>query len=203
MRRYDVDPLEVDTVLLTHLHGDHFGGVPFLILDGRLVSNRREPLTIIGPPDTEHRVRAAMDSLFAGSSPDELPFPVRFLEYTAGEALSAGDRIITAYPAAHSAGANPHAVRVEAGGRTIAFSGDSAWTPSLVEASRSADLFICEAYTFDTGLPNHMDYTTLLEHRDELECRRIILTHMGSEMLDRLDQVEMETARDGMAVILD
>jgi ribonuclease BN (tRNA processing enzyme) len=50
MRRFGVEPNGVETVFLTHLHGDHFGGLPFLILDAQLVSRRTAPLTIAGPP---------------------------------------------------------------------------------------------------------------------------------------------------------
>jgi ribonuclease BN (tRNA processing enzyme) len=203
MRRYHVDPLEVDTVLLSHLHGDHFAGLPFLILDGRVVSRRRETLTVIGPHETGQRVRAAMKILFAGQSMEDLPFEVRFLEYEARKPMSCNGRIVTAFPALHSERSNPHAVRVESGGKTVAYSGDSAWTGSMREVSRSADLFVCEVQTFDTEMPNHMSYATLMKYRDELDCGRILLTHMGSEMLDRLDRVELETAEDGMRVVLD
>lgn len=42
MRRFGVEPNRIDTVFLTHLHGDHFGGLPWLILDGQLVSGRTQ-----------------------------------------------------------------------------------------------------------------------------------------------------------------
>src|SRR5687768_15151716 len=79
MKRFGVDPNSVDAVLLTHLHGDHFGGLPFLILDGQF-SRRARPLTIAGPPGVEMRVREAMEVLFPGSSRTEQRFDVRFLE---------------------------------------------------------------------------------------------------------------------------
>jgi ribonuclease BN (tRNA processing enzyme) len=200
MRRYGVDPLEVDTVVLSHLHGDHFAGLPFLLLEGRLVSGRDDPLNIVGPMETGARLRVAMDALFAGSSPEKLPYRVRIREYEATRPVIAGDFKVTAFPALHSPGSNPYAVRVEAGGKVVAYSGDSAWTPGLVEAARGAALFICEAYTRDTPLPNHLDYKTLLEHRDELDCNRIILTHMGAAMLEHSAEVEMEAADDGMTI---
>jgi ribonuclease BN (tRNA processing enzyme) len=42
-------------VFVSHLHGDHFGGLPFLILDGQF-SGRTEPLTVAGPPGTADRL---------------------------------------------------------------------------------------------------------------------------------------------------
>src|SRR5215216_441431 len=67
MRRLGVDPGSVDAVVVSHLHGDHFGGLPFLVLDAQF-SRRERPLVVAGPPGVEERVRAAMEVLFPGSS---------------------------------------------------------------------------------------------------------------------------------------
>ena len=47
-----------------------------------------------------------------------------------------------------------------------------------------------------------MDYETLMAHRDELHCKRPVLTHMNAEMLARLDSLEVETAEDGESIVL-
>jgi len=75
MKRLGVDPSAVSTVVLTHLHGDHFAGVPLLILDGQF-SRRTQPLLIAGPPSTRERVEAAMEVLFPGSTNIQRRFPV-------------------------------------------------------------------------------------------------------------------------------
>jgi predicted metal-dependent RNase len=49
MRKYGIDPNCIDTVFISHLHGDHFGGLPFLILDAQFYSRRTTPLTLVGP----------------------------------------------------------------------------------------------------------------------------------------------------------
>jgi phosphoribosyl 1,2-cyclic phosphodiesterase len=61
---------------------------------------------------------------------------------------------------------------------------------------------VCECNFFDTQGLGHLDYRTLVRHRDALECERIVLTHMSEEMLARLDQVEFETAADGTTLRL-
>src|SRR4051812_19348104 len=80
MKWYGVDPLSIDAVLVTHLHGDHFGGIPFFVLDAQLVSNRTRPLTVAGPPGLESRVQDTMEELFPGSSRVRRRFELRFLE---------------------------------------------------------------------------------------------------------------------------
>ena len=67
----------------------------------------------------------------------------------------------------------------------------------LIDAARGADLFIAEALMYDKRVKYHLDLATLLRHRSRLDCRRLILTHMGEDMLARLDGLAVEAAEDG------
>ena len=67
MKRFGVDPAGINLILVTHLHGDHFGGIPFFVLDAQF-SRRSRPLVIAGPPGIEARTRQAMEVLFPGSA---------------------------------------------------------------------------------------------------------------------------------------
>src|SRR5487761_2726812 len=51
-----LDPNRIDAIVLSHLHGDHFGGLPFLLIDGQLLARREKPLLIAGPPGTRARL---------------------------------------------------------------------------------------------------------------------------------------------------
>lgn len=201
MKRFGVEPNAIDTVLLSHLHGDHFGGLPFLILDGQF-SRRARSLTIAGPPGVEARVRAAMEILFPGSSQTQQRFEVRFVELAVETETTIGPVRVTAFPAEHASGAPAFALRVGCDGRTIAYSGDTAWTDALCRAADDADLLICEAYYFDKRVPYHLDYQTLVDRRASLRCRRIVLTHMSADMLARLDEVHDECASDGLEIVV-
>jgi len=196
-----VAPNDVGAVLVTHLHGDHFGGVPFLVLDGQF-SRRTRPLTVAGPPGVAARVEAAMEVLFPGSTRVARRFEVRFVELAAREPTAVGAARVTAFPVVHPSGAVPYALRVEVGGRVVAYSGDTEWTDALVEAASGADLFACEAYTFERKVRYHLDWATLATNRPRLDCRRLIVTHMGPDMLAHLDAVDAECATDGLAVEL-
>ena len=95
----------------------------------------------------------------------------------------------------HSSGTRPHGLRVEYGGRTIAYSGDTEWTATLPELARDADLFVCECNFFDHKAPGHLDYQTLAEHLAELAAQRIVITHMSEEMLGHLSEMLGRMAR--------
>jgi ribonuclease BN (tRNA processing enzyme) len=202
MKRAGVDPSSIERIVLTHLHGDHFAGVPFLVLDGQF-SRRTRPLTIAGPPGVDTRVRAAMDVLFPGLSAVPQRFGVSFVELSDRRPVAVGPARVTPFAVVHASGAPSYALRVEYGGKTVAYSGDTEWTDALVDASAGADLFVCEAYFFDKKVRYHLDWRTLAANRPRLTCRRLVLTHMSQDMLARLPEVDVETADDGAIVTLD
>lgn len=201
MKRFGVVPNDVAAVVLSHLHGDHFGGLPFLVLDGQF-ARRTTPLVVAGPPGVRERVERAMEVFFPGSSRVERRFAVDYVEL--GERIPAvvvGARV-TAFAVEHPSGAPAHALRIEYGGRTLAYSGDTEWTENLVEAARDTDCFVCEAYTFDRKVRFHLDYATVRAEAARFGARRIVLTHMGPSMLERRADAEFECASDGLTLTL-
>jgi len=201
LKRAGLDPSETGYVLLTHLHGDHFGGLPFLVLDGQF-SRRTRSLAVGGPPGVRERVEAAMEVFFPGSSKVDRRFAVKFDELREREPTLVGPASVTAFVVKHASGAPAYALRVEYGERVISYSGDTEWTESLVDAARGADLFVCEAYFFEKKIKYHLDYQTLRENRHRLDCRRVVLTHMKADMLHRHDEADMECAHDGLVITL-
>ncbi len=101
LKRAGLDPGEVGCVVLSHLHGDHFGGVPFLALDGQF-TRRTRPLIVAGPPGVRARVEAAMEVLFPGSTRVVRRFPVEFRELVAGTPAAIGPTHVTAFPVCHA-----------------------------------------------------------------------------------------------------
>jgi ribonuclease BN (tRNA processing enzyme) len=201
MKRAGVDPGQIQWVVVSHLHGDHFAGLPFMVLDGQF-SRRALPLVVAGPPGVAARVTAAMDVLFPGSSAAQRRFPLEFLELSDRRPTAVGPATVVPFAVVHPSGAPAFALRVEYGGKIVAYSGDTQWTDALLEAADGADLFVCEAYFFDRPVKYHLDYLTLTAHRARLACRRLILTHLGDQMLQSLPKVDADIAHDGLEVVL-
>jgi ribonuclease BN (tRNA processing enzyme) len=202
LKAQGLDPNAVDAVAVTHLHGDHFGGLPFLILDGQF-SRRSTPLHVAGPPGIQARLAATMEALFPGSSQAQRRFPVEVTELrTDGTPTELGAATVRGWQVEHACGAPPLALRVNLGSVSFAYSGDTQWTPALARAAHGADLFAVEAYTFDRPVRYHLDYQTLRAHLAEISAQRIVLTHMSAAMLARLADADMPAAYDGMVVDL-
>jgi ribonuclease BN (tRNA processing enzyme) len=198
MRRFKVEPNAIGMVLLTHLHGDHFGGLPFFILDAQLISRRRTPLNIVGPVGLKQRLYDTMKVLFPGSEKIQQKFELNLVEIEPGRAHRVGPAEVTPFIAAHNAGAPAFTLRIACEGKTLTYSGDTGWCDSLVRAADGADMLIVESSGYDKEIPQHLDYGTLSRRRDELKARTIVLTHMGPEMLANRGSVKgFELAEDG------
>ena len=196
-----LDPGEIGTVFVSHLHGDHFGGLPFLVLDGQF-TGRTRPLIVAGPPGTAARLRQAMEVLFPGSAEVARRFRVEVTELIPGGRTTVGGVGVASFEVSHPSGAPPLALRLTVGRQVIAYSGDTAWTDALPAAAAGAGLLIAEAYYYDKVIPYHLSFADLAAHRDELACGRVVLTHMSADMLGREDQPGFETAYDGRVIQL-
>jgi ribonuclease BN (tRNA processing enzyme) len=200
IRRFAVEPNGIATIFVTHLHGDHFGGLPFFILDAQLVSRRTAPLTLVGPPGFRRRLLDAMEIFFPGSSTVERRFALDIIELEPGVRRVIDGVAVTPQPVVHPCGAPPFALRLECEGKVVAYSGDTEWTDALVPVARDADLFICEAYFHDRAVRFHLDLATVLRHLPELRPKRLVVTHRSPDMLDRILPEAIGVAEDGMIV---
>ena len=201
MKRLEIDRNAIDLILLTHFHADHFGGVPFFVLDAQFVAKRTQPLTIAGPPGLESWYERAFATAFPGDR--KLPFPLALREVEIGKPNRIGELDVTPFHVRHDDRAGPClAYRLALDGRTVCFSGDTEWVETLIDAAHGADLFICECYKYDQPVRAHLALATLRQHLPAIGAKRVILTHMSEDMLGRLDKVEYETADDGKVVEL-
>jgi len=202
IRKFEVDPNTIRVVMISHLHGDHFGGLPFLILDAQLVSRRTTPLTIVGPPGLHDRLMTAMENFFPGSTKVERRFELVVREFESRVTQNVEGIEITPYLVKHPCGAPPFALRLTVDGKVVCYSGDTEWVDSLREAAEGADLFIAEAYFYDRVVKFHLDFATLDVRLPEIGAKRVILTHMSTDMIERTHHADIERAEDGLIVSL-
>jgi len=201
MNRFGIDRNAIDTILVTHFHADHFGGIPFFMLDAQFNTKRTRPLTIAGPAGLRDWYQRAMDTAFAGSSKTQQKFELNLVELESAERRSLGDITVRPARVRHAPSDGPFfAYRIEVDGKIIAFSGDTEWVENLVEIGREADLLISECYSFEKKVPFHLDYATLSKKLPRINPKRLILTHLNADALARADATGCEIAEDGMTV---
>jgi ribonuclease BN (tRNA processing enzyme) len=202
LKRFDIAGDGIELILITHFHGDHFGGLPFFLLDAQF-SRRTRPLVIAGPKGIETRLAELREALFERSSRTKQRFELSVVALTPEQSRTFGAVTVMPYPVAHGESGGPFlGYRVEAEGRVIAYTGDTEWTETLLPLARGADLFISEAYTYDRIVKNHLSLKTLESRLPEINAKRLMLTHMSDDMLGRLGSLAYAAADDGMVVEL-
>lgn len=203
LNRLGLDPNAVETIFVSHLHGDHFAGLVWWLLHAQHVARRTAPLVITGPEGIEARFVAAAEALFPRSTTITRRFEMTFLEYQEGAPLDVGPVRVTPFEVSHPSGAPPYALRFEVDGRTLSFSGDTEWVESLVPAGVGADLFIVECYGFDGDVRYHMSWRTIEKNLPRIGAKRVLLTHMNASMLANRHVVTtpgVMCAEDGLVI---
>jgi len=205
MRTAGIDPNGVDGIVLSHLHLDHFGGLPFVLLDGQFLSRRERPLAIAGPPGTRERITALLEVTFAGSTKSKWRFPWAVTDIAVGAPTDFLGFTVTSTEVIHFSGAPSTALRVSDGRKVFAYSGDTQWTDALLTVARGADLFIVECYEYEREFSGHMNWKTVRARKADFAARRVMVTHMNASVLSRLDEIRAAgvlVAEDGLALDL-
>jgi ribonuclease BN (tRNA processing enzyme) len=203
LKRQDVDPNTIAAVVVSHLNVDHYGGLPLLILDGQF-RRRIAPLTVVGPAGTTERLTAALEAMFPGSSAVRRRFDVNVIELQPDTApTTIEDATVRAVEVDHGMPDNASlGLRLDIAGKSIAYSGDTAWTDTLVDIATDSDLFVAESYFWDKPVPYHLRHADLVAHRYRLTSRQIVLTHMSEDMLAHAPEAAFDLAYDGHVINL-
>ena len=180
LNKMECDINQIEAVVLSHHHGDHFLGMPFLLLRWQY-SGRKAPLTIVGPPGTEEVVRQLCALAYAGES--NYRFDLRWEEMPPGATAQVGDLSLEAVAVKHDPKLE-HSLGLHArvGDRRFAYTGDSAMGDGVLDLARGAEVLVTECASRAGHVPVHMN---LVDDMPKLraalpESSPLLLTHIAA-----------------------
>lgn len=200
---YDIDPNSIEAIFISHLHGDHFCGLPFFILDAQLHSKRQEPLLLAGPSGFKKRLTAAMELMFPKSSETKQKFHMQIEEFS-DTPFVWNDFTLETAEMVHPSGDPSLGFRILSDGKVLSYTGDTQWNDNIPLISKSSDCLISEAYFYSKNIKFHLNFETIHKNRALIDAEKIILTHMGPEMLANTGNLPEEyiCAFDGMEIVI-
>lgn len=184
-----LDPWRLDAALFSHLHADHCSDFAPLVVWRRYhpfppAGARERRLPVHGPADAHERLAAAYAVSAAELAETDLTDSFAFAPVTDGSVAEVAGVTVRARVVDHPCDA--YAMRLEHGGRSLVYSGDTGPCAGLVELSRDADLLLCEA-TWPHVVPGawaepppgvHLSGRQAGEHAAAAGAKRLVLTHV-------------------------
>lgn len=196
LREKNFDLSRIDGCLITHFHGDHLAGLPFLLLDQKYIQNRTRPFVVAGPPGIRQATETLFDLLYPGV---QLNHPVNYKELSAGQLKQPFTGIeVMPYKIIHKEESLAYRLRFESG-RTLFFSGDTACDEYLHFALTDGDpvnLAIIELSLPGKSDTAHVSLEEVKESRRDWKAERMIYSHIYDDLARQAEAWISTTAQD-------
>lgn len=165
---------KLDGIWISHFHGDHFLGLPALLVRF-WEEGRSKALTIIGQRGIESLTRKLLDLAYPGFY-ERLEFSIRFLEVEPEKGTEIFGLTFQAAEASHSQ--RDLALRIDAQGKSIYYSGDGKPTPESMALAMGSQLIIHEAFHMETEIPGHGTATGSIDMARKCSVLNLALVHI-------------------------
>ena len=176
---------DIEAIFISHFHGDHFLGMPFLLLEYAENTVRTKELTIVGPPGVEERIRLVMDACFPFSMNKDCGYKQTYIEVDDGQTGEVGGATFVAREVSHVEDFGCFGYRLETDGRSVAYSGDSLMCDALYDLADGSDVFVVECSCWEGACGPHLGPDDLQELRRRLGPQPpFVLTHLDSGKQD-------------------
>jgi ribonuclease BN (tRNA processing enzyme) len=181
LKRLGVALDEIEVIFISHYHGDHFVGLPFLLLEYCYLTPRTKDLHIVGPPGCEEWIEDFSNKVYPNITRDA-GYRRFYTDARPGETQAAGPLTFRALPMNHvKESMQAFGYRVQIGGKTIAYTGDTMFCEEAIELGDGADVYIVDCTYSEGSGPEHMGLDDVKIIRDRISPETtMVLTHLNS-----------------------
>ena len=172
---HGLDPTALTAVIVTHEHADHVAGFP-LLLERMWLGGRSAPVDVYGIAPALEQARRVHDAFDVSAWPDYPERRYHTVNRTpAASVLTTPGLRVTAAPGTHSVPCVGLRFEDLRGGGVLAYSGDTAFSPTIVELARGAQLLVHEA---TDQPPMHSRPEEAAQAAVECGARALVLVHL-------------------------
>ncbi len=198
LRKLNVSFNEISYIFITHSHGDHVAGLPFLFLEFQYRVPLKPPITIVGAPGIEGKLENLTETMYESLSKSDRRFQTKYL--TLENRLIFDSFSVEGFPMSHEPLSLGY--RFHFGNKILAITGDTEWNMNIPKLAEGADLLIIECSFFDLNVPGHLSYRTIDKRLNSLKNDRTLLYHLGQDVLKHTTDIKLELAQDFMEIEL-
>lgn len=172
------DPMDLDAVWISHFHGDHFFGLPALML--RYYEEKRtKPLLVVGQPGVEEKVLAAFDLAYPGTRA-KFSYEMQFMEAEPGQEIAIPGFSLNCAPGEHPMPSLT--VRVTDGKSSLFYSGDGRPTDASRALAKGVDLMVHESFSLEEDHPGHGTVPGSIAMAKEAGAGQLALVHIRRDV---------------------
>ncbi len=180
LKKQGVKPQNISEIYVSHLHGDHFLGLVFFVLEFMDLEPPKAPVSLFLPKDGEKHLEKLLSLTFPSilSKPWQAYFEIS--EETEGEM---GKYYFNTFPADHQE--NARLLYLESEDYSLGYTGDTGpETPYLQDVLFSSDYLITECTTFEKVIPHHLTYKYLERQKKLIKSKQVFLVHTHEDMVE-------------------
>ena len=194
--RYNNDQNLLDAVYISHLHADHYFGLPSLLM--RMWSDgRTKPLTIVCQKDFKEVFEKVMEYAYEDFA-SKFKFKINFLEIDSSQEINFQDLELSFAETKH--GPKNLAIKIESKGKSICNSGDGDFTEETEELYKGSDLVIQETFLYDEKKLGHGSVVSVVKMAEENNIKRLALVHINRYV--RQEIINKNLSSDKVEIII-
>ncbi|MFN3603731.1 MAG: MBL fold metallo-hydrolase [Leptonema sp. (in: bacteria)] len=179
----NIDFSKIKVVLITHFHGDHFAGLPFLVLYFEYILKRKEILYILGPKHIKNQYWALMNLIYPNIN---INFTIEFVEIQ--NTYTFQNYQITPYPITHKEESIGY--KIFDGNHSFAFSGDTILDENVYPLYDNIDVGIIElSLKENANHTSHVSLEELILNRSKIKAKKLYFNHLYDELAEEVRKI--------------
>lgn len=178
------DLTKIKSICITHFHGDHTFGLPFLFLEYAFACKRKTELTVVGPEGIKEFTEALVASAYRDAANQILEqVPVNYISIpNDGGSFNVEEIRGVALPMSHGE-INAFGYLLGIEGKTVSFSGDTGICKNLMQLVNRSDINIIECSFLDSKITGHLNFEDIKMLSQKLtKEQKLVLVHLGKEV---------------------